>query len=194
MSVRPLNRAQKIARWARREPRFAAALAAAALALIVGFAATLVQWKRADANATRAEDNAATARDALWAIRGQAAEDAFARGEGFRALRPLLQNLAETYKKMPQAFDADPVATFRRQVYVSPFFEDHMAELIEAMGGTDNILFGSDYPHPEGLALPATYTEHLPKNLGKDDVRKIMGGNLGKRLAIDAHVAGGCRN
>jgi len=86
---------------------------------------------------------------------------------------------------MPQAFDADPVATFRRQVYVSPFFEDHMSELIEAMGGTDNILFGSDYPHPEGLALPATYTAHLTKNLGKDDVRKIMGGNLGKLMGID---------
>ena len=100
----------------------------------------------------------------------------------------LLQNLAETYKKMPQAFDADPVATFRRQVFVSPFFEDHMVELIEAMGGTDNILFGSDYPHPEGLALPATYTEHLPSNLGKDDVRKIMGGNLGKLMGIDALV------
>jgi predicted TIM-barrel fold metal-dependent hydrolase len=100
----------------------------------------------------------------------------------------LLQNLAETYKKMPQAFDGNPVETFRRQIYVSPFFEDHMVELIEAMGGTDNILFGSDYPHPEGLAQPATYTEHLPSSLSKEDVRKIMGGNLGKLMGIDQKV------
>ena len=101
----------------------------------------------------------------------------------------LLENLAETYKKMPQAFDEDPVATFRRQVYVSPFFEDHMVELVEAMGGTSNILFGSDYPHPEGLAEPTTYVEHLPKSMGKDDIRKIMGGNLGRLMGVDELVA-----
>lgn len=100
----------------------------------------------------------------------------------------LLQNLAETYKKMPQAFAEDPVKTFRRQIFVSPFFEDHMAELIEAMGGTDNIIFGSDYPHPEGLAEPTTYAEHLPQGLTDDDVRKIMGGNLGRLMGIDELV------
>jgi predicted TIM-barrel fold metal-dependent hydrolase len=101
----------------------------------------------------------------------------------------LLQNLAETYKKMPQAFDEDPVAVFRRQIYVSPFFEDHMVELVEAMGGTSNILFGSDYPHPEGLAEPTSYVGHLPKEFTKDDVRKIMGGNLGHLMGIDAPAA-----
>ncbi|MDD9933268.1 MAG: amidohydrolase family protein [Myxococcales bacterium] len=101
----------------------------------------------------------------------------------------LLENLAETYKKMPQAFDEDPVATFQRQVYVSPFFEDHMVELAEAMGGTNNILFGSDYPHPEGLAEPTTYVEHLPSSMSKDDVRKIMGGNLGRLMGLDEMVA-----
>jgi predicted TIM-barrel fold metal-dependent hydrolase len=100
----------------------------------------------------------------------------------------LLQNLAETYKKMPQCFEADPVETFRKQIYVSPFFEDHMAELAEAMGGTDNILFGSDYPHPEGLAEPTTYVSHLPKSFNKEDVRKVMGGNLGKLMGYESLV------
>ena len=101
----------------------------------------------------------------------------------------LLQNLAEVYKKMPQAFDEDPVRAFRRQIYVNPFFEDHMVELIEAMGGTGNILFGSDYPHPEGLAEPTTYVDHLPKGLKKEDVRRIMGGNLGGLMGIDGLAA-----
>ncbi len=101
----------------------------------------------------------------------------------------LLENLADSYKKMPQAFDENPVDVFRRQVYVSPFFEDHMLELIEAMGGSSNILFGSDYPHPEGLAEPTTYVDHLPKSLPKQDVRKIMGGNLGRLMGVDEVVA-----
>ena len=29
--------------------------------------------------------------------------------------------------------------------------------------GADHILFGSDYPHPEGLAEPCTYVDHLPQ-------------------------------
>ena len=101
----------------------------------------------------------------------------------------LLENLAETYKKMPQAFEEDPVAVFRRQVYVSPFFEDHMVELVEALGGASNILFGSDYPHPEGLAEPTTYVDHLPGVLGKEDVCKIMGGNLGRLMGMEGVAA-----
>ena len=100
----------------------------------------------------------------------------------------LLENLKTTYKKMPQAFAEDPIKTFRRHVYVSPFFEDHMAELAEAMGGTDNILFGSDYPHPEGLAEPCTYVNHLPQSFNKEDVRKVMGGNLGKLMGYETMV------
>jgi hypothetical protein len=49
-------------------------------------------------------------------------------------------------------------------------------------------MFGSDFPHPGGLAQPASYTEHLPSSLGKEDVRKIMGGNLGKLMGIDQKV------
>ena len=35
------------------------------------------------------------------------------------------------------------------------------AALIDAIG-TDHVLFGSDYPHPEGLAEPCSYVDHLP--------------------------------
>ena len=95
-----------------------------------------------------------------------------------------LEQLADVYKKMPQAFDEDPIEAFKRNVYVSPFFEDNLDELIEEMGA-DHILFGSDYPHPEGLAEPCTYVEHLPKGLSPRRVRKIMGGTLGQLMGID---------
>ena len=55
VSARPLNAAQKLARWMRREPRLAAASGLLALALLAGFAVSTVQWRRAEANAQRAE-------------------------------------------------------------------------------------------------------------------------------------------
>jgi predicted TIM-barrel fold metal-dependent hydrolase len=96
-----------------------------------------------------------------------------------------LEQLADTYKKMPQAFEENPIAAFKRNVYVSPFFEDNLESLIEEMGA-GHILFGSDYPHPEGLAEPCTYVQHLPPGTSPADVRLIMGGTLGGLMGIKA--------
>jgi predicted TIM-barrel fold metal-dependent hydrolase len=65
-----------------------------------------------------------------------------------------------------------PSAIFRRHVFVSPYYEEDLAELARAIG-VSQILFGSDYPHPEGLAEPAQYLEELA-SFGPDDVRRIM--------------------
>ena len=63
-------------------------------------------------------------------------------------------NLADVYKKMPQDFPEDPVEVFKRNIYISPFREEDLGALAELIGA-DHVLFGSDYPHPEGLADPA---------------------------------------
>jgi predicted TIM-barrel fold metal-dependent hydrolase len=97
---------------------------------------------------------------------------------------PLLHHLADTYRKMPQAFDEDPVKAFKRNVWVSPFYEDDIAGLIDAIGA-DHVLFGSDYPHPEGLADPRTYVDYLPPGLSESDVAGIMGGNLARIMRVD---------
>jgi len=94
---------------------------------------------------------------------------------------PLLATFADLYKKMPHQFLEDPVAVVKRQVHVSPFWEEDMAELA-ALIGVDRVLFGSDYPHPEGLADPITYVDEL-KNLSEDDKAKIMGGNMARLMA-----------
>src|SRR5262249_35956015 len=65
----------------------------------------------------------------------------------------LFQEFADVYKKMPQAFDEHPIAAFRRNIYVNPFWEDDIGTLVDLVGA-DHILFGSDFPHPEGLADP----------------------------------------
>ncbi|MDZ7675502.1 MAG: amidohydrolase family protein [Acidimicrobiales bacterium] len=101
-------------------------------------------------------------------------------------VKPLMENLADTYKKMPQDFDEDPIEVFKRNVHVSPFWEEDLGELADLIG-TERVLFGSDYPHPEGLAEPATYVEEL-EGLDEDKVRKIMGGNLARLMEVESAV------
>jgi predicted TIM-barrel fold metal-dependent hydrolase len=98
-------------------------------------------------------------------------------------VEPLLKALADTYKKMPQDFLEDPVEVFKRNVYVSPFWEEDLPALAELIGD-EHVLFGSDFPHPEGLGDPASYVEEL-QGAPEDVVRKIMGGNLAKLMNVD---------
>ena len=41
---------------------------------------------------------------------------------------PLLKNMADVYKKMPQDFLEDPVAVIKRNIYISPFWEEDLGE------------------------------------------------------------------
>ena len=83
---------------------------------------------------------------------------------------------------MPQDFLEDPIEVFKRNIYVSPFWEEDLPALAE-MIGVDHVLFGSDYPHPEGLAEPASYVDELA-GLPEDSIRKIMGGNLAHLMNV----------
>ena len=100
---------------------------------------------------------------------------------------PFLDHMADSYRKMPQAFEEDPVEAFKRNVYISPFHEDKLGELVSVLGA-DHVLFGSDYPHPEGLAEPCSYLDHLPSSLSQDDVAAIMGGNLARIMRVPVPV------
>ena len=99
---------------------------------------------------------------------------------------PLLERLADVYKKMPQDFGENPVDVFKRNIYISPFWEEDLGELADLIG-VEHVLFGSDYPHPEGLADPVSYADEL-KGLDEESVRKIMGGNLAQLMNV-AEVA-----
>jgi predicted TIM-barrel fold metal-dependent hydrolase len=96
---------------------------------------------------------------------------------------PFLHHLTDTHRKMPHAFDGDPVEQFKRSVWVNPFHEDDITGLSEAMG-IDKLVFGSDFPHPEGLAEPCSYVDHLPDGMPDEDVAAIMGGNLATAMRV----------
>jgi predicted TIM-barrel fold metal-dependent hydrolase len=97
-------------------------------------------------------------------------------------VRPLLDALAQTYFMAPKDFDEDPVEVFKRNIYVHPFHEEDPVGLCQLIG-SDRVLFGSDFPHPEGLADPITFVDEL-KALPDEDVRRVMGGNLAGLLHL----------
>jgi predicted TIM-barrel fold metal-dependent hydrolase len=88
----------------------------------------------------------------------------------------LLSQLANVYKKMPQMFPEEPTGAIHRNLYISPFWEDDIASLGSYLP-LDHIVFGSDYPHPEGLADPLSYRDHLP-GLSDQEITDFMGGTL----------------
>jgi predicted TIM-barrel fold metal-dependent hydrolase len=100
---------------------------------------------------------------------------------------PFLEHLHDIYKKMPHTFEEDPVDAFKRNVWISPFHEDDIQPLIDELG-SDHLLFGSDWPHPEGLAEPASFTAHLPAGLSDAEFAQIMGGNLARIMRVENKV------
>jgi predicted TIM-barrel fold metal-dependent hydrolase len=89
----------------------------------------------------------------------------------------LFEKLKKSFGQTPNAYPEDPRQTFKRHVWVSPFYEDELGQLRELLG-TDHILMGSDYPHAEGLAEPASYIKDL-RNFGYSDAecRQVMRDN-----------------
>jgi predicted TIM-barrel fold metal-dependent hydrolase len=103
---------------------------------------------------------------------------------GSRWVGPLLDALSHTYERHPRLFDEDPHVMFRRNVWVHPFHEDDPMDIVRLIGA-DRVLFGSDYPHPEGLAQPTSYVDRLGE-LTHDDIARIMGGNLAEVMHFEA--------
>jgi predicted TIM-barrel fold metal-dependent hydrolase len=97
-------------------------------------------------------------------------------------VRPLLDDLASAYAFNPHLFPEDPVEVFKRNVFVHPFHEEDPKGLV-ALLGADNVVFGSDYPHPEGMSDPLAFVDDL-EGLPDDDVAKVMGGNMNRLFGL----------
>ena len=87
----------------------------------------------------------------------------------------LFRKLKQQAKKSPGWFDEDPVELFRQHVWMNPFWEDNVYEIIELMGA-DHVIFGSDWPHIEGMPTPLDYLEEV-KDLNDDDLQLVMRDN-----------------
>ena len=87
----------------------------------------------------------------------------------------LMNKLHKLWKRRPQIFTEDPVDTVRRHLWVCPFWEDDIGALAERIG-VDRVTFGSDWPHPEGVAEPVHFAKYLD-DFAPHDVRRIMRDN-----------------
>jgi predicted TIM-barrel fold metal-dependent hydrolase len=103
---------------------------------------------------------------------------------GSNWVRPIVADMENAWHHTPNAFEENPVEVFKRNIYVHPFHEEDPKGLIDLLGA-DRVLFGSDYPHPEGMSDPITFVDDLAF-LPKEEQAKIMGGNLATLMGIAA--------
>jgi len=88
----------------------------------------------------------------------------------------LLRALKKSYGQVPGAYEhVDPVEQVRSQVWISPYYEDDLPELRDELG-VSQMIFGSDYPHAEGLADPKSFVDDLP-GFTPAEVRAVMRDN-----------------
>ena len=91
---------------------------------------------------------------------------------------PLVHALDRSYRMEPQLHAEHPLDVLRRNVYVSPFWEDNLRAVCDLIG-VERIMFGSDFPHPEGLANPREYLEQLD-GFTDDEKRLILHDNAAR--------------
>jgi predicted TIM-barrel fold metal-dependent hydrolase len=101
---------------------------------------------------------------------------------GSRWVRFLFERFELAYGQQPKDFRRHPIETFRRHVWVSPFYEEPIDELAQWIG-VSQVLFGSDYPHPEGLGEPLRFLDELT-SFSDADRRRIMSTNLKTLLGV----------
>jgi len=91
---------------------------------------------------------------------------------GSEFLGDLFKKLRSTGRKLPGFFKEDPVEIFRRHIWINPFWEDDVNETVELMGA-DRVVFGSDWPHIEGMPKPLDYAVEL-KGFDDPTQRRIL--------------------
>ncbi|MGA0877518.1 MAG: amidohydrolase family protein [Ilumatobacteraceae bacterium] len=87
----------------------------------------------------------------------------------------LVKKFQKAYAQQPFMFAKDPVEDFRDHVWIAPFYEDDIRLLADTIG-VDRLLFGSDFPHAEGLAVPTAFVHDL-HGFSDGEIRRIMRDN-----------------
>jgi predicted TIM-barrel fold metal-dependent hydrolase len=103
---------------------------------------------------------------------------------GMSWMFPLLDRFKDVYKKVPQDFEENPIDVIKRNIHVCGFWEEDFGALAGLLGDTQ-VLFGSDWPHPEGLAHPAAFVDDLA-HLPEPTLRRVMGENMARLMNVPA--------
>ena len=84
----------------------------------------------------------------------------------------MLHGLQVLHGQNPGMFATNPVDQFLEHCWVAPFVEDSVPDLATVLP-VERILFGSDWPHAEGIAHPRDFFEKVD-SFSIEDQRKIM--------------------
>ena len=79
---------------------------------------------------------------------------------------------------------AKPSEIFREHVFVAPFWEESVAGLAGTIG-VPRVLFGSDWPHPEGVPQPLDFLAEC-EGLDAPALRRVMRENAAELLGLAA--------
>ncbi|MGF7235740.1 MAG: amidohydrolase family protein [Frankia sp.] len=97
-------------------------------------------------------------------------------------VRPFVESVGTSYAHSPKLYAEDPLMVLKRNIWIHPFHEDDSRGLIELMG-SDRVIFGSDFPHAEGMSDPVSYVHELD-GLPEADIARVMGGNLAEAMKL----------
>ena len=95
---------------------------------------------------------------------------------------PLLKALRKQANRTPWVFVEDPLDTIKQHVWVTPYYEEDIRHLADTIG-LEHVLFGSDWPHGEGLADPVSFTDELTE-FTPDEVQRIMRDNCAELVRL----------
>ncbi len=95
---------------------------------------------------------------------------------------PLVKGLQKQANRTPWLFEEDPLDTIRQHLWVTPYYEDDIRRLADTIG-VGQVLFGSDWPHGEGLADPVSFTAELT-DFAPDEAQRIMRDNCAELVGL----------
>jgi predicted TIM-barrel fold metal-dependent hydrolase len=91
-------------------------------------------------------------------------------------VEPMLFRLDRAYRRMPKDFARHPLDTVKEHISIMPFYEDSARELGDLLA-IENVLFGSDWPHAEGLRHPLDFLDDIT-DLTPAEQKLVMCDNL----------------
>jgi predicted TIM-barrel fold metal-dependent hydrolase len=103
-------------------------------------------------------------------------------------VRPFYTKIQRLWDTAPTLFEEDPVGVFNRNIWVHAFHEPDPKGLIDLGLPVDHLMFGSDFPHPEGMADPLAYSA-VVTDLPLEQQEWIMGRSLEKAMKIGRYAA-----
>lgn len=88
----------------------------------------------------------------------------------------LLHRLDDAANRNPGYFKEHPRDAFGEHVWITPFWEDHIDQLVKDVR-VDRLLLGSDWPHAEGTREPVDFLTESLAGLPENDVRLVARDN-----------------